>query len=258
VPLSRIDDAVQRILMVKFALGLFERPYTTETPLTTVGCAEHRALAAEAVQQSAVLLKNEQNVLPLSKELPRLLVAGAAANDIGYQCGGWTISWMGSPGHITEGSTILEGVRACVGPETAVCYSADGRFEESAEVGLVVIAEEPYAEGMGDRADLSLTAEHLALIDHVRQRVDKVVVVLLSGRPLIVTEPLANWDAFVAAWLPGSEGGALAQLLFGERPFTGKLSYIWPKSMAGIPLSTHAEPLWPIGFGLTTAEVRNV
>ena len=258
VPLSRIDDAVSRILLVKFALGLFERPFTSETPITTVGCAEHRALAAEAVQQSAVLLKNEQNVLPLSKELPRLLVAGAAADDIGYQCGGWTISWMGSPGRITEGSTILEGVRDCAGPETAVCYSADGRFDQSAAVGLVVIAEEPYAEGMGDRADLCLTAEQQALINRVRPRVGKLVVILLSGRPLIVTEPLAAWNAFIAAWLPGSEGAALAPLLFGERPFTGKLSFIWPRSMADVPLSKGAEPLWPIGYGLTTTEVQNV
>ena len=256
VPLSRIDDAVSRILMVKFALGLFERPFT-ETPVSIVGCAQHRALAAEAVQQSAVLLKNEQNVLPLRKELPRLLVAGAAADDIGYQCGGWTISWMGSPGRTTDGSTILEGVRDCVGAETAVCYSADGRFDESAEVGLVVIAEEPYAEGMGDRADLCLTAEQQALINRVRPQVDKLVVILLSGRPLIVTEPLANWDVFIAAWLPGSEGAALAPLLFGEQPFTGKLSFFWPRSMADIPLNQEAEPLWPIGYGLTTAEVQN-
>ncbi len=257
VLLSRIDDAVQRILMVKFAMGLFERPFPTETPLNVVGSAEHRALAAQAVQQSAVLLKNANNALPLNKNLPRLLVAGAAADDVGYQCGGWTISWMGSPGPITEGSTILDGVNECVGPETAVCYSADGRFEEAAEVGLVVIAEEPYAEGMGDRADLRLTEEQQALITRVRQQVDKLVVVLLSGRPLIVTEPLADWDSFVAAWLPGSEGGALAALLFGERPFSGKLSFHWPKSMADIPQSAEAEPLWPLGFGLTTREVQN-
>jgi beta-glucosidase len=143
-------------------------------------------------------------------------------------------------------------VRDCVGAETAVCYRADGRFDESAEVGLVVIAEEPYAEGMGDRAELCLTAEQQLLINRVRQQVDKLVVILLSGRPLIVTEPLAAWDAFIAAWLPGSEGAALAPLLFGERPFTAKLSFSWPESMAGIPLSTGAEPLWPIRYGLTT------
>ncbi|MCA9943455.1 MAG: glycoside hydrolase family 3 C-terminal domain-containing protein [Anaerolineales bacterium] len=257
VPLSRIDDAVRRILLVKFAMGLFERPLTQQTPLDLVGAAAHRALAAEAVQQSAVLLKNEQNVLPLSKMLPRLLVAGTAADDIGYQCGGWTISWMGEPGRITEGSTILQGIQDCVGDETAVCYSADGRFTESAEVGLVVIAEEPYAEGMGDRADLHLTAEQLGLLSRVRQQVDKLIVVLLSGRPLIITEPLAQWDAFVAAWLPGSEGAALAPVLFGERPFTGKLSFVWPKAMADIPLNSAAEPLWPLGFGLNTTEEHN-
>lgn len=256
VPLSRIDDAVRRILQVKFALGLFERPLSNQTPLSVIGCAEHRVVAVEAVQQSAVLLKNEQNVMPLSKNMPRLLVAGTAADDIGYQCGGWTISWMGEPGHITEGNTILEGVRESVGAG-AVCYRADGRFDESAEVGLVVIAEEPYAEGMGDRADLHLTAEQQALLARVRQQVDKLVVVLLSGRPLIITEPLAKWDAFVAAWLPGSEGAALAPVLFGERPFTGKLSFNWPKFMTDISLNTEAEPLWPIGFGLTTIKVQS-
>ena len=252
VPMSRIDDAVQRILMVKFAMGLFERPFT-QTPLDLVGCAEHRALAGEAAQQSAVLLKNEGNLLPFPKTLPRLLVAGTPADDIGYQCGGWTISWMGAPGPITKGSTLLEGIREAA-EDTAVIYDPASEQTTRAEVGLVVLAEEPYAEGMGDRFDLHLTPEQLALLDRVRQRVDKLVVLLFSGRPLIVTEPLAEWDAFIAAWLPGSEASALGEVLFGERPFTGKLSFHWPRSMNDIPLgSTDAEPLWPLGFGLSTA-----
>ena len=249
VPIERIDDAVSRILSVKMRLGLFEQPYC-DMPLEVVGCDEHRALAREAVQKSAVLLKNEGGLLPLAKDVEHILVAGAPAHDVGYQCGGWTIEWMGKPGVVTPGTTILEGMKAISSAE--IVYDPSGNFEQSAEIGLVVIAEEPYAEGMGDREDLTLSAEQISLIETMRGKVDKLIVVLMSGRPLIITDQLPQIDAFVAAFLPGSEGNGLSDLLFGDAPFTGKLSYVWPRSMAQVPLSNlnGQEPLFAYGAGL--------
>lgn len=243
ISIERIDDAVRRILKVKFELGLFENPYC-DTPLEMVGCAEHRALARKAVRKTLILLKNDGG-LPLSKSADRLLVAGQPANDIGYQCGGWTIDWMGKPGPITPGTTILDGICEQVGANTAVTFSPTGEFEERAEVALVVLAEEPYAEGMGDRHDLTLNEEQVALLERVRPQCDKMVVVLFSGRPVILTDQLPMMDAFVAAWLPGTEGNGVTDVLFGDYPFVGKLKYTWPKTMAQIPLPTmKGDPLF--------------
>ncbi len=251
VSMARIDDAVRRILRVKMQLGLFEKPMC-DTPLSVVGSAEHRALAREAVQKSAVLLKNDANLLPLPADTEHILVAGEAAHSVGYQCGGWTVEWMGKPGAITPGTTILEGLRAQ--SDTEIVFDPAGEFEQTAPIGLVVLAEEPYAEGMGDREDLRLSAEHIALIERVRSKVEKLIVILMSGRPLIITDQLPQMDAFVAAFLPGSEGNGLADLLLGAVPFTGKLSYVWPRSMEQIPLSAQngQTPLFDIGDGLTT------
>lgn len=243
VSMERIDDAVTRILHVKEAMGIFEAPRTDPALLATVGCSEHRALGREVVRKSQVLLKNEQ-VLPLSKSEP-LLVTGIAANDMGYQCGGWTISWMGMTGAITEGTTILEGIQATVSDATNVHYSADGNFATKAKVGLVVIAEEPYAEGMGDKADLGITQAHKDLIAKTKTQCDKVIVLLLSGRPLVITEEVADWDAFIAGWLPGTEGAGIADVLFGDYDFTGRLSYNWLDSM------DQDSFLWEIGAGLS-------
>lgn len=251
VPISRINDAVRRILKVKFEMGLFERPFC-DTPLETVGSQPHRLVAREAVRKSMVLLKNS-GVLPLNKNIDTLLVAGVAADDIGFQCGGWTIEWMGRPGDITPGTTILDGINEQVEEGTAVQYSPTGEFTERAAVGLVVLAEDPYAEGMGDRADLSLTDDHIALLEKVRPHCDQMIVVLMSGRPLIITDQLPMMDAFVAAWLPGTEGNGISDVLFGDYPFCGKLKYSWPKSMAQIPLSAMngSAPLFAPGDELT-------
>ena len=249
IPIERIDDAVSRILSVKMRLGLFENPYC-DTPIEVVGCAEHRALAREAVQKSAVLLKNEGDLLPLSVDAEHILVAGIPAHDVGYQCGGWTIEWMGKPGALTKGTTILEGLRNLSSAE--IVYDPTGEMELTAPIGLVVIAEEPYAEGMGDRADLTISAEQITLIETMRKKVDKLIVVLMSGRPMIITDQLPQIDAFVAAWLPGSEGDGISDLIFGAAPFTGRLSYVWPRSMAQVPLSqlNGQQPLFEFGFGL--------
>jgi beta-glucosidase len=260
VPPTSVDDAVRRILTVKFELGLFERPFGNESLLSRVGSAAHRAVAREAVRKSLVLLKNDGDTLPLPRDIPRILVAGKAADDVGLQCGGWTIAWQGQAGDITPGTTLLAGIRAAVSENTMVRYDPAGEFDDFdddealADVGIVVLSEEPYAEGEGDRADLTLPESDVALLARVRARCRKLVVILISGRPLIVTEHLPEWDAFVAAWLPGTEGDGIAQVLFGEYPFTGKLPFTWPRSMDQVPLSAlragEKPPLFPYGSGV--------
>ena len=229
IPIERIDDAVQRILDVKEQAGLFEHPLPDPRFASLVGTEAHRRLGREAAAKSLVLLKNEGQVLPLSKSTSTILVAGAAADDIGLQCGGWTIEWMGKPGAITPGTTILEGIRNTVSPDTNVLYQPDGQFEkigsDKAEVGIVVLAEKPYAEGFGDRLDLALPAADIQHIEQMRRNCRKLVVLLLSGRPLIITDQLPLMDALVAAWLPGTEGQGVADVLFGDLPFTGRLSF---------------------------------
>jgi beta-glucosidase len=258
ISLNRIDDAVRRILRIKFELGIFERPFADESLLAQVGSADHRAVARDAVRQSLVLLKNDDNSLPLSKYLPRLLVAGLAADDIGLQCGGWTIEWQGQPGNITPGTTLLDAIKHTISETSHLHYDANGDFSadiSAAEVGLVVLSEPPYAEGEGDRADLHLPEADIALIERVRPHCKKLVVILYSGRPLIITDQLDQCDAFVAAWLPGTEGQGITDVLFGDFPFSGKLPYTWPRSMEQIPLAipngSNDNPLFPFGYGLT-------
>lgn len=254
VSLARIDDAVRRILRVKAWVGLFEQPFGRDDLLTSVGSAEHRQLAREAVRKSAVLLKNEA-VLPLAPTT-QILVAGRGADDIGMQCGGWTISWLGAHGATTIGTSILDGLRQSVPDPALITYDRQGKFAAGvkAPVGIVVVGESPYAEGMGDSNDLHLSAEDKAVIEQTRQHCDKLIVLLISGRPLIINDELAQADAFVALWLPGTEGGGVADVLLGAAPFTGKLSYTWPRRMDQLPLKTLKqdpdEPLFPFGFGL--------
>ena len=254
VPLQRIDDAVSRILSVKFELGLFEQPFGEENLLASVGGAEHRALARQAVRESLVLLKNDGPVLPLPAGLPHLLVAGRGATDIGIQCGGWTIEWLGLEGDITPGTTLLEGLQRLL-PQTKLLYESAGNFADTihAPVGLAVVGELPYAEGEGDRADLHLSPSDQALLQRLRARCDRLVVVLYSGRPLIVTDELTEWDALVAAWLPGTEADGIAEVLLGHYPFQGRLPYTWPHDMAQIVAGRAGDgrpPLFPSGFGL--------
>lgn len=256
VPVERIDDAVTRILTVKFAMGLFEQPFADESLLPLVGSDAHRAVARQAVAESQVLLRNAGDLLPLSADSETLFVAGAAADNIGIQSGGWTIEWQGGDGAITEGTTILAGIQNTVSGETEVVYAGDGTFETRAEVGIVVVGETPYAEGRGDDADLTLSQDDLDAIAATRAAVDQLVVVIVSGRPLIITDYIEDWDAVVAAWLPGSEGQGVADVLFGVQPFTGTLPLTWVRSVDQLPLSSllanGEEPLFPFAFGLRT------
>jgi beta-glucosidase len=254
VPMSRIDDAVRRILRIKFLKGLFEHPYADRSLTPTVGSDAHRELARQCVRESIVLLKNENKTLPLSKNLSKIVVAGKNADDIGNQCGGWTISWQGSSGDITQGTTILQGIREIVSSNTQVVYSKDGTGASGADVGIAVVGETPYAEGAGDRTDLSLSAEDMNVIRNLKSANIPVVVILVSGRPLIINDALNMSDAFIAAWLPGTEGEGVADVLFGDYKPTGKLSQSWPRSMDQIPIhygDPNYNPLFPYGYGLT-------
>lgn len=228
---GRLDDAVERILTVKHALGLFDDWIEADPSIEVVGSVEHRTLAREAVAASAVLLRGDPTVAPLrpAAGYGPTLVAGRGADDIGLQCGGWTIDWQGRAGPITAGTTIVEGL-AQVATDLVIDFHADGRFPTGrrAPVGLVVVAEEPHAEGQGDRADLRLPDADVALVDRVRDRVDHLVLVVLSGRPLILDAVADRCDTIVAAWLPGTEGTGLADVLVGARPFRGRLPRPWP------------------------------
>lgn len=258
VPMARIDDAVTRILRAKIATGLFDYPYGKPELVSELGSAKHRAVAREAASKSAVLLKNENNLLPLAKDIESLVVVGKAADNIGYQCGGWSIEWQGLPGPITSGTTIWEGIQAQVADATRLDYKKNGKFsaDEQFNMGIVVLAEEPYAEGNGDKADLLLPAEDIAILEETAQHCEQVVVILLSGRPLIINDQLDLMNAFVAAWLPGTEGHGVSDVLFGDKPFTGKLSFNWPRSLDQIPLSelqnSSEPPQWKFGDGLST------
>ncbi|MEO8393161.1 MAG: glycoside hydrolase family 3 N-terminal domain-containing protein, partial [Chloroflexota bacterium] len=255
---ERIDDAVRRILRVKFEMGLFEHPKSDSLLLATVGSEDHRALARRAVSESLVLLKNDSQTLPIGKDTATIYVAGGAADDIGRQSGGWTIEWQGKIGATTPGTSILEGIEAAVGAGAKVQYDADGKFDSTvADVGIVVVGEYPYAEYKGDNSSLNLSPEETALIETMRAESKKLVVILISGRPLIIESALGTADAFVAAWLPGTEGEGVADGLFGDQPFTGKLSYTWPRTIEQIPFdfknlpTTGCDaPLFPYGYGL--------
>ena len=257
VPMSRIDDAVLRILRVKYAMGLFEagRSQMADRALQRrFGSAAHRAVARRAVRQSLVLLKNDKRTLPLAKTARRIHVAGKSADDIGNQCGGWTISWQGESGAVTTGgTTILAAMRAAAG-EGRVTFAKDGSGAAGADVGVVVVGETPYAEYKGDRDDLSLAAEDVDAIAKVKAAGIPVVVVVVSGRPLILGKALDMADAVVAAWLPGTEGQGVADVLFGDYKPTGKLSVTWPRSMDQVPINVgdaRYDPLFAYGFGLT-------
>jgi beta-glucosidase len=253
IPVSRIEDACRRILRVKAALGLFDEPFGDDALLPLVGNAAHRAVAREAVIKSQVLLKNEAAALPLSPDIGRLLVAGAAADDIGLQCGGWTIEWQGGRGAITDGTTLLQGIAATVSPDASLVFQANGEFGgERGEVGIVVLSEPPYSEGEGDRFDLSLPVEDVELVRRVRGQCDVLVLVIYSGRPLIIGDVLDSCDALVAAWLPGTEANGVADVLFGKEPFTGRLPYDWPATMDQVISRNGHAPLFPISYGLTT------
>ncbi len=253
VPESRVDDAVRRILRVKFAMGLFDDPPVDPALTAAIGSPEHRAVARRAVRESVVLLKNENHTLPLSKDIRRLAVVGEAADDLGVQCGGWTISWQGSHGDVTHGgTTILAAIRQAVSSDTRVIFSPDGAALDKPDAVIAVVGETPYAEMFGNRTNLDLSAPDAALIARAKSSGAPVVTVLISGRPLILNSALGDSSAFVAAWLPGTEGEGVADVLFGDYRPTGKLPRTWPAMNGHVASGDRSQrPLFPYGFGLT-------
>ncbi|QNE19213.1 glycosyl hydrolase [Kribbella qitaiheensis] len=252
---ARVDDAVSRILTQKFKLGLFEHPYTDTSNRDQIGSAAHRTIAREAAAKSQVLLKNDGNLLPLAST-SNIYVAGSNANDLGNQMGGWSITWQGASGNTTTGTTILDGIKQ-VAPTATFSQDASAPLEGH-DVGVVVVGEKPYAEGIGDVGNNGHT---LGLTDADKATVSKVcaamkcVVLIVSGRPQVIADQLGDIDAVVASWLPGTEGAGVADVLFGKRPFTGRLPVTWPRSEDQEPLNVGDaayDPQYPYGWGLTT------
>ncbi|CAI9774545.1 unnamed protein product [Fraxinus pennsylvanica] len=262
IPMSRIDDAVKRILRVKFMLGHFENPMADRALASQLGSQEHRELAREAVRKSLVLLKNGKNgdetFLPLPKKAQKILVAGTHANDIGNQCGGWTVEWNGQSGDITVGTTILTAVKNTVDTSTEVIYSENPNREfldsNDFSYAIVVVGELPYSESVGDSKDLKIAEPGYSTITNVCESV-KCVVIVISGRPVIIEPYLEKMDALVAAWLPGTEGQGVADVLYGDYGFTGKLARTWMRTVDQLPMNVgdaNYDPLFPFGHGLTT------
>lgn len=269
IPMSRIDDAVTRILRVKFTMGLFENPLADNSLVNELGSQEHRELAREAVRKSLVLLKNGESaaepLLPLPKKATKILVAGSHADNLGYQCGGWTIEWQGLGGNnLTSGTTILTAIKNTVDPSTEVVYkeNPDADFVKSNNFSyaIVVVGEPPYAETFGDSLNLTISEPGPSTIQNVCGTV-KCVTVIISGRPVVIQPYVSLMDALVAAWLPGSEGQGVADALFGDYGFTGTLSRTWFKTVDQLPMNIgdqHYDPLFPFGFGLTTKPTKTI
>ncbi|KAB1996899.1 hypothetical protein ERO13_D13G230000v2 [Gossypium hirsutum] len=261
VLMSRIDDAVERILRVKFVAGLFEYPFSDRSLLDIVGCKLHRELAREAVRKSLVLLKNGKNpenpFLPLDRTAKRILVAGSHADNLGYQCGGWTSTWFGGSGRITIGTTILDAIRESAGDKTEVIYDeypSTNTLAGQYSFAIVVVGEPPYAETLGDNKELVIPFNGSDIISSVADKIPTLAI-LISGRPLVL-EPqvLEKVDAFIAAWLPGTEGRGVTDVVFGDFEFEGRLPMTWFRSNDQLPMNpgqNSYDPLFPLGFGLT-------
>jgi beta-glucosidase len=261
IPQERIDDAVRRILKQKFLLGLFENPFPDQGLVKSIGIQEHRDVARQAVRESLVLLKNENNALPLKKN-SKIVVVGEFGDNSGLQSGGWTVNWQGTTENYRGATTILEGIRMF--SDNEVMYDPEGTAQiDDVDVALIVVGESPYAEFFGDiggemnEYQLTLTETHQSYINNYAEKGIKTVLVLISGRPLVVTEQLKQCDALVAAWLPGSEGHGIAEVLFGKYDFTGRLPHSWPKSEENYSekygpnfWDSSNEHLFHLGFGL--------
>ena len=256
VPQSRIDDAVTHILRVKFELGLFENPMPPSGQWGQVGSDANRAVARQAVAESAVLLKTSPGLFPIARSGTKVLLAGQGADDIGISSGGWALSWQGQAGNVTPGTALKTALANEIG--TNLTDSADVSFSggTQGDAGIVVVAERPYAEGVGDSATLQLPAGDVALVAKMRPLVEKLVVVVISGRPVTLDGIAGQADAVIAAWLPGTEDEGLADVLLGTGPFTGTTPYAWPKSPSDAPRTGKTAcqgAVYPYGYGLNAS-----
>jgi beta-glucosidase len=253
---ERINDAVKRILKVKFEMGLFEHPFSDRTLIDSVGTDYHRSVARQCVRESVVLLKKNNDILPLSKENLKIHVAGSNADNIGIQCGGWTLTWQGLSGNIIPGTSILNGMKQ-VAPGNTYTYALDASRGSAVDVGIVVVGETPYAESAGDVSSIDgiITQQDIQAVQTMKSYRIPVIVVLVTGRPVNI-QPIYNYaDVILAAWLPGSEGEGIADVLFGDYTPSGLLSYSWPVNNAQLPINVgdaDYEPFYPYGYGITT------
>jgi beta-glucosidase len=272
VSMARIDDAVSRILTAKFELGLFEHPMVDRTHLADVGSKAHHAVARRAAAESQVLLRNKQRTLPL-KAKQNVYVAGSNADNIGNQAGGWTLTWQGGSTNVIPGTTILDGIRKAAKGDVVYSATASKKVPRKS-VGVVVVGETPYAEGFGDvggpqwaydpgdngvprpEQTMKLSSADTVAVHKVCARTVSCTVLVVSGRPMVIPPALLHQtDALVASWLPGSEGAGVADVLYGRRPFTGRLPVTWPRSVAQEPINVGDagyDPLFAYGFGLRT------
>ncbi|MEJ2306477.1 MAG: glycoside hydrolase family 3 C-terminal domain-containing protein, partial [candidate division WOR-3 bacterium] len=233
---------------------LFERPYADRSLLDSIGTEAHREVAREAVRKSLVLLKKKDGILPLRKENINIFLAGEHADNLGYQCGGWTINWQGLSGDITIGTTIREAIEQ-EAPDAEITYESEGEpIDTTADAAVVVIGERPYAESFGDRDDLNLQVSTINLIRNIKNAGLPVIVILISGRPMIIESIIPYSDAIIAAWLPGTEGTGIIDVLFGDYEPSGLLSHSWPAEMEDIPINfgdAIYAPLFEYGYGIT-------
>ena len=259
---ERLDDSVRRILTAKFELGLFENPYSNADYIKETGSDESRELARQAVRESLVLLKNDKvaadkNVFDVLKNAENIFVAGKGANDIGTQCGGWTISWQGQTGKCTIGTTILDGIKEVTGKDAV--YSRDGKdMPENTDIAIVAVSEIPYAESNGDRTykSLQFMNSEWKVVEAIKEQNPDVpvLVILITGRTLVMDKYIDNADAIVCAWLPGTECEGIADVLFGDYDFTGKLNYTWFKTGDDYKKRNEDGVLYEKGFGLKKAD----
>ena len=254
IPINRIDDAVTRILKIKKKIGLFDRPIKDPQNINMVGSKKHRDLARESVRKSMVLLKNKNKLLPIDRSGKKISFVGEHADNIGYQCGGWTITWQGGSGDITPGTSILDAFKATVKDTNDISYSIYGENIPDSDIIIAVIGEKPYSEGWGDRKSLDLSDEDKKILKRVKEKNLPYLIILVSGRPLLIENEIKDSDAFIAVWLPGTEGAGIADMIFGDYPPTGKLSMSWPRSMDQLPINIGDKiynPLFPFGYGLS-------
>lgn len=267
---EQIDDAVRRILRVKFEAGLFEEEIggsAEQEMMQNIGSTEHREVAREAVRKSLVLLKNDevgdQTAIEALQNAQNIRLCGQKAYDIGSQCGGWTISWEGRSGMITQGTTIIEGIASQVMPDKKVSHDVKGEILEENDAVIAVFGEGPYVESGGDRTidDLKMSAADVQMLESLKQSLEEqgkqnipVVAIIIAGRPIDIAEYLDDFDAVIMAWLPGTEGEGIADVLFGDYDFTGKLNYTWMRTPEDIENKFEAENedqvLFQKGFGL--------
>ena len=264
VPMARIDDAVRRIVTVKCEAGLFERGPVDRASLPVVGSAEHRRAAKDAVERSLVLLKNDGRLVPLAAKA-NVVVAGVGATSLTRQAGGWTVEWQGAEDKPFFGTTIFDAMQALATErrEGSVTLEVTGKARDGEtkkpDVAVLVMSEPPYAEGRGDSETIAPSAEDLAALDALSARGLPVVVVILSGRPLIIEPHLAKARAWIAAWLPGSAGEGVVSVLYGLTEPGGKLSHSWPRRVTDLPLNAgdrRYDPLFSHGHGLSTSPAR--